>query len=230
MFVGFFWQGLPPFVISWAQDLLPGEVVAIETGTFQGDTSALLAKTFGGCTTIERSPALAAQAVQRFAGDPKVTVLEGSSRDRLLEALPDNSKSCFFWLDAHGMYDYMGSDSEENPLLYELATILECRASYPNVIAVDDARGMGTQPDWPPLADVFRILNEFDYVGVIVDDTLVTAPAGLNPDFYALYKKSRTVEVSAVFHIWPNVLRAAQLRSWSDTVVINTSKLFERRR
>ena len=128
------------------------------------------------------------------------------------------------------MYDYKGSDLEENPLLYELTTILECRGSYPNVIAVDDARGMGTQPGWPPLADVFRILNEFDYVGVIVDDTLVAVPASFDPDFYALYKKSRTVEVSAVFHIWRNVMRAAQLRSWSDTVMMNTSKLRGRKR
>ena len=94
--MGFFWQGLPPYVIGWAKEFLPGTVVAVETGTFQGVTSQLLADSFGACTTIERSPTLAADAVRRLSSNPRLTILQGSSRERLAAALPNHSVSCFF--------------------------------------------------------------------------------------------------------------------------------------
>ena len=227
--MGFFWEGLPPYVIGWSRRILGENVVAVETGTFRGDTSDLLAREFGSCVTIERSAALAEKARARFADDTAVTVLEGSSRDRLAEALPADEAPAFFWLDAHGVYDYVGPDTDENPLLEELETILSRRAKSPNVIAVDDARGMGTQPDWPPLNEVFAILDRYDYAGVIVDDALIAAPKAGDPDFYALYKQSRMVEVSAVFHVWPNLKRVVAARRWSDSAIVAAKKPLDRR-
>lgn len=217
--MGYFWQGLPPYVIPWAKTLLPHGSVAVETGTFQGDTSLLLAEQFGRCVTIERSQALAAAARSRFADDRRVTVLEGTSRERLADALPSLEEGCFFWLDAHGMYDYVGEDQDENPLLAELELILTTRGSAPNVIAVDDARGMGTQPDWPALGSIFGVLSAHGYRGAIVDDTLVAAPEAASADFYALYTASRQVEVPAVFHIWPQVRGMVKARVVSDRAV-----------
>lgn len=216
--MGFFWQGLPPYLIEWSRDFLPHPIVAIETGTFQGDTSALLADAFGTCITIERSASLADAARARFRDRPEVTVLEGSSRDALASALPALETSIFFWLDAHGFYDYVGDDDQENPLLDELKTIVSLRAGRANVIAIDDARGMGVQPDWPPLTEVFACLHEAGYSAAIVDDTLVAVSASLTPDFYALYKQSRIVEVSSVFQIWPSVLTAARRRITKDAL------------
>lgn len=218
--MGFFWEGLPPYVIGWSRTVLGPRVVAVETGTFRGDTSALLARAFGSCVTIERSASLADRARERFAGNSTVTVLEGSSRDRLAEALPPTDQPAFFWLDAHGIYDYDGSDAEENPLLHELETILSMRGDGLNVIAVDDARGMGTQPGWPPLNDVFAILGRYGYMGVIIDDALVAAPTAANADFFGLYKHSRMVEVSAVFHVWKPLTRVVKARAWSDAAVV----------
>lgn len=217
--MGYYWQGLPPFVIDWARTLLPLGSTSVETGTFQGETSKLLADEFGSCTTIERSHSLAAAARERFANDPRVRVLEGSSRDQLVEALPPADQGCFFWLDAHGMYDYRGPDQDENPLLAELALILERRGSSPNVIAIDDARGMGTQPDWPALGRIFGVLSDHGYTGAIVDDALVAAPDDRSPDFYALYQASRQVEVPAVFHVWPQVRGIVRARVVSDKFV-----------
>lgn len=217
--MGYFWQGLPPFVIDWARALLPSESTSVETGTFQGETSRLLADSFGSCITIERSQALAVAARERFASDPRVTVLEGSSRDRLAEALPPTDQGCFFWLDAHGVYDYDGPDQDENPLLAEIGLILERRGASPNVIAVDDARGMGTQPDWPPLGSIFGLLTDHGYSGAIIDDALVAAPNDRSPDFYALYRASRQVEVPAVFHVWPQIRGLVRARMVSDKFV-----------
>lgn len=217
--MGYFWQGLPPFAIDWALSLLPANSTSVETGTFQGETSKLLADRFGSCTTIERSQSLAAAARERFADDPRVSVLEGSSRERLAEALPPAERGCFFWLDAHGMYDYEGPDRDENSLLAEIGLVLERRGTSPNVIAVDDARGMGTQPDWPSLGRIFALLSDHRYAGAIVDDVLVAAPESQSPDFYALYKASRQVEVPAVFHVWPQVRGIVRARVVSDRVV-----------
>lgn len=218
--MGFFWQGLPPYVIEWSHQFLGADVVSVETGTFQGDTSLLLANAFGACVTIERSDALAAAAERRFAGDPRVSVLHGSSRDRLREVVPPSERAAFFWLDAHGFYDYVGSDQEENPLLEELRVILDIRGAAPTVIAVDDARGMGVQPDWPSVASISGTLAQGGYETVIIDDVLVAAPASLTPDFYDLYQRSRVVEVSALFHVWSQVRAVVSLRRLTDRAII----------
>lgn len=217
--MGYFWQGLPPYVIEWAKALLPAGSAAVETGTFQGDTSLLLANAFGGCTTIERSEQLFRDAQARFADDPRVTVVHGSSRDRVAEVLPSDDRGCFCWLDAHGVYDHVGDDMEENPLLFELETITSMRPGRRTVIAIDDARGMGTQPDWPPLVDILAVLARGGYGAAIVDDCLVAAPLSSKPDFTALYRASRMVEVPAVFHVWPQVKGIVSLRKQTDRVV-----------
>lgn len=218
--MGFFWQGLPPYVIEWSKQLLGTGVVAVETGTFEGDTSLLLADAFGACVTIERSETLAAAAQRRFAKDQRVQVLQGSSRDRLREAVPGADRPAFFWLDAHGFYDYVGADGEENPLLEELRVIMEVRGSAPAVIAVDDARGMGVQPDWPSVSSITGALAEGGFASAIIDDVLVAAPASLAPDFYGLYQNSRVVEVSALFHVWSQVRAVVSTRKLTDKVVI----------
>lgn len=217
--MGYFWQGLPPFIIEWSKALLPSHSVAVETGTFQGETSLLLANEFGACTTIERSDHLFADAATRFASDPRVTVLHGSSRDRLAEALPSDNVGCFCWLDAHGIYDHAGDDMEENPLLFELETVASTRPGPRTVIAIDDARGMGAQPGWPPLADIFAVLSRHGYGVAIVDDCVVAAPLSAGPDFYALYRASRMVEVPAVFHVWPQIKGVVSIRKQTDRLV-----------
>jgi len=225
--MGYFWQGLPPYVIDWSRGLLPEDSVAVETGTFEGETSLLLADAFGSCMTIERSERLAQQAQRRFAEDPRIRVVQGSSRDRLAETLPPKGRGCFLWLDAHGMYDYVGSDREENPLLAELKIVLDARGTSPNVIAVDDARGMGTQPGWPSLGRILALMANHGYQGIVVDDCLVGAAMSNQPDFEALYRTSRQVEIPAVFHIWPQIRGLAKSRTVSDRVVTRVRGLLK---
>jgi hypothetical protein len=226
--MGYYWQGLPPYVVEWARGLLPSDSVAVETGTFQGDTSALLARSFGSCTTIERHDELYAQAHERFLNDDRITVVHGSSRDQLAKTLPSVDVGCFFWLDAHGVYDHQGEDREENPLLAEIDTILTNRPGSMSVIAVDDARGMGTKPEWPPLTDVFARLSAGGYMVAIVDDCLVAAPASLDPDFYQLYRAGRMVEVPALFHVWAQVRKIVEFRLFTDQIVLAAQRKIRR--
>ena len=64
----------------------------IETGTFFGDMLAALRNDFDALTTIELDFALAARATQRFAEEPKITVIQGDSA-RVLPALLCNTEA-----------------------------------------------------------------------------------------------------------------------------------------
>lgn len=217
--MGFFWEGLPPYLLPWCARVLTQPATAIETGTFRGDTTALLAESFGSCVSIERVHALAENAKARFAGDPRVQILEGSSRDHLADVVPERNTSAFFWLDAHGIYDFDGPDAEENPLLAEIDVIVNARDSDNTIIAIDDARGMGTQPDWPAMSDISIPLGNAGYTTIYLDDIFLAVPSRLKKDLGSLYQQSRMVEGTAVFHIWPAVLRAGKRQSWINSLV-----------
>jgi predicted O-methyltransferase YrrM len=217
--MGFFWEGLPPYVLDWARELIPEGAIAIETGTFRGDTSILLADTFGSCVTIERSPSLAAAAKERFSNDERIQVIEGNSRDVLSDVLPKVDVPCFLWLDAHGIYDYVGEDDQENPILEEIEVVARVRLNSNTVIVIDDARGMGTQPGWPALSEILTLFDRHGYEVVGIDDVLVAVSKTLKPNFWSLYQSSRMVEASAVFQIWPRVIRATRNRARGDRIV-----------
>jgi hypothetical protein len=217
--MGFFWEGLPPYLLPWSSQALTAPRVAVETGTFRGDTTILLANAFGSCTSIERSHELAAKAQGKFRNDPRIEILEGSSRDLLAQAIPSREKSAFFWLDAHGIYDFNGTEAEENPLLAEIDTVIAARDSSNTIIAIDDARGMGTQPDWPAMSEVAIPLGNAGYTTVYLDDIFLAIPQRLRTDLPKLYQESRMVEATAVFHIWPRVLRAFKSQARLDSLV-----------
>ena len=143
-------------------------------------------------------------------------------------ALPSRDVGCFLWLDAHGVYEHKGEDQDESPLLSEIDTILFDRPGSMTVIAIDDARGMGTQPDWPSLAVIFARLADGGYTVAIVDDCLVAAPTASTPDMYRLYRSGRMVEVPALFHVWRQVRRIARLRRFTDQVVISAQRRIRR--
>ena len=128
-------------------------------------------------------------------------------------------KACFFWLDAHGLYDFAEPEAEENPLLNEIIQILRVRDQENTIIAIDDARGMGTQPGWPPISKILGPLNSAGFVTIYLDDVLLAVPERLQSDLWPLYLQSRMVEVSAVFHIWKPVLRASKIRAILDKLV-----------
>ena len=208
--MGFFWEGLPPFLLNWSAAQLHSPAVAIETGTFRGDTTKLLAEKFQRCITIERSTQFAQAARLRFSNESRVTILEGSSRDQLAGAIPEDNVSCFFWLDAHGIYDFEDSEAEENPLLAEIELIISQRDSSNTIIAIDDARGMGTQPGWPAMSAIVVPLSNAGYTTIYIDDVFVAVPDRLSSELWDLYQQSRTVEVSAIFHLWPRIMKASK--------------------
>jgi hypothetical protein len=136
----------------------------IETGTFLGDMLAAMRDSFDSLTSIELSEELYGRAQRRFAGDPKITLLQGDSKDLLTEVTGAMKEPGLFWLDAH----YSGTwheDFEEtaggdrpNPIFAELEAIF---ANDPrHAVLIDDARLFNGEEGWPPLADVCGFIRE----------------------------------------------------------------------
>ena len=218
--MGYFWEGVPPYLLPVAAQILGPGATSIETGTFRGDSALLFAETFGRCTTIERSTDISRAAEIRFENDPRVTVLCGSSRLLLIEALPTRSTPCFFWLDAHGIYDTSVKDTEENALLAELQVIINERGPENTLIAIDDARGMGTQPGWPSTGSICSLLTSCGYEVILLDDILLAFDSSCGLDTYELYQSGRQTEIPMVFHIWRGIRRLTSARRWLDKAVM----------
>lgn len=217
--MGYFWEGIPPYLLPIIAKALGPDVVAVETGTYQGDSTLKFAEVFGACTTIERSETLGKAAQERFTNDSRINVLIGSSRDLLATALPERERACFIWLDAHGVYDHSGADTEENPLLAEVEVIANMRGSRNTVIGIDDARGMGTQPGWPSTGQISKLLLSQGFDVILLDDILLAFDPKSTLDTYAIYKASRQTEISMLFHIWPKIKRVIERQRTVDALV-----------
>jgi hypothetical protein len=119
-----------------------GHSTLVETGTYQGDTTAGLVGSFARIYTIELDPTLAAAARHRFAHEQNVSVIEGDSASELANLMPNLNGPAVFWLDAHNCGPHTAD--APLPLLTELQTISE--RGQPDVILIDDAHHMGVQP------------------------------------------------------------------------------------
>jgi hypothetical protein len=189
-------------VINLHRILLPCDI-AVETGTCLGESTARLAVAYSLVHTIELSPSLHRQAVQRFSQLPHVHCHHGNSPEVLARLVPELEGSVLFFLDAHfsgdahtvwrGFRGY-GVDTARStvPLLEELDVIVRlCRGRC--VVYIDDmdkldARGHGLRDkgflgeDWSHITlkaiyDILapRIIRSFGF-----DDQLVFHLAALD--------------------------------------------------
>ena len=164
--------------------------VAIETGTFLGDTTAFLADRCHSVTTIELDPRLAARARERFHDRPTVTVLEGDSGELLDDVLAEVHEPALFWLDGHfsGVHEGVQTarGKTDTPLRSELEAIVAWRHAPASVILVDDARMLGAA-DYPTLDEIRGMVRSLGDPSVaVVCDAVVIQPYRLVPDGYEL--------------------------------------------
>lgn len=110
----------------------------IETGTYYGEMIAAVKNEFERVYSIEFDPELARRATRRFAGDPRVRILEGDSQKVLPELLKSISEPALFWLDA-GYWGWANLARDPERLSAEV----EAALSHPvqgHVVLMDDAR------------------------------------------------------------------------------------------
>lgn len=126
--------------------------VWVETGTFEGDTAALLALVAKEVHTIEPDRALFEKARARFHDNQRVHAIHGLSEEVFPSLLPTLSGTVNFWLDGH----YSGGITHQGPtncpVREELANIENNLARYDNVtVLIDDIRCF--DPSIPEYAD-----------------------------------------------------------------------------
>ena len=147
--------------------------LVVETGTFLGDMAAFLSARGFDVITIELDPKLAALARQRFAANRRVQLIEGDSGTRLPTVVGQLTHPALFYLDAHYSGPGTGKAEIETPISAEIDLILQ-RAPAGSVVAIDDARCFGTEPDYPPLQDLLGALKARGVADVrVADDAIV---------------------------------------------------------
>jgi hypothetical protein len=220
--MGYFYAGLPPYMLTWAARTLPAGCGAVETGTYLGDSAAQIAEAMGSCATIEKSEQLARAAQARFKDDPRVRVLQGSSRDLLPQLVEEADGPKLWWLDAHwsggvGAKETSGAD-DPCPVLGEIEAITSSRTE-PGVILVDDARIFGCASpgdvynrSWPSMSQVLAALEAAGLQTLVLDDVIVGVPPHLRDEFALLQAESRQGLVGSLAAQWPGIDRRHRSR------------------
>jgi glycosyltransferase involved in cell wall biosynthesis len=181
---------IDPQLVELLTQRMPFDVF-IETGTFRGDTIALVKPYFSKIFSIESSERYYRTAASRFQDDSSITVLRGDSRIVLADLVKQMSDaSILFWLDAHWCEDENTiGRSSQCPLLGELRSIHHLNED--SIILIDDARLFLCPPGkphdyarWPDLNDVLAALNALsDRHGIIiVNDIIVYYPHHIADD------------------------------------------------
>lgn len=150
----------------------------IETGTFEGDTTAFLAQHAAKVISIEPEPKLYAAVVERFRGQPTVELQHGLSEDVLPRVLPQLKGNVSFWLDGHYSAGFTHKGPIDTPIVDELNAIGPAIAGWDKVaVLVDDVRCFEpTDPefkDYPDRSFLVRWAESHKLVWMIEHDIFV---------------------------------------------------------
>jgi len=124
----------------------------VETGTFLGETTELLAKESKLVFTIEPEPNLFEKAKLRFIGQPHIQVINGLSENIFPTLLPTLRGGINFWLDGHYSGGITHQGPTDCPVREELSSIEKNLSLYDKVtVLIDDVRCFN--PSIPEYAD-----------------------------------------------------------------------------
>lgn len=113
----------------------------VETGTYMGDTTQLLAQHARRVYSIEPEPTLYENAVRRFAAMPQVQIIKGLSEEVFPALLPELQGDVNFWLDGHYSAGATFKGPKDTPITEELASIAAHLPRLGQVcVLVDDIR------------------------------------------------------------------------------------------
>lgn len=129
----------------------------IESGTYRGDTLAVIAKDKGvSCWSIELDAELYEKARVRFRLYENVRLLQGDSGVLLTAA--SGAGPTLYWLDGH----YSGPGTAlgviESPIVRELEVILQMQTTA-TVVLIDDARCFNGAGGYPHLDELLKMIR-----------------------------------------------------------------------
>jgi hypothetical protein len=134
-----------------------GTRVLVETGTFMGDMIEAQRGEFDRLVSIELAPELHRKAVARFAGDPRIEILQGDSGRLIGDLVAQLKQPALFWLDGHYSGGETARGDADTPIVAELEAVL--RSGVHHVVLVDDARCFNGSGGYPTV-DALRALVE----------------------------------------------------------------------
>jgi hypothetical protein len=140
--------------------------VFVETGTFAGEMIDAVKGRFDRVVSIELDPGWHARAVERFRGDPRVTLLKGDSGVRLQEVLDSLTEPALFWLDAHYSGPLTARGAIDSPIVRELEAI-RAHPVTGHVVLIDDMRDFQGRDGYPTVDELVGWIREADPGGVI---------------------------------------------------------------
>jgi GT2 family glycosyltransferase len=199
---------LDPRLVAALQSALPLRIL-VETGTHNGDTVSLFKQNFEKIVSIELSEVLYLNALNRFAQDSHVELIQGNSVDELKNLQSEiRDKEVLYWLDAHWCVAAATSgELSQCPLLGELAAI--GKLNMESVVLIDDARLFLAPPlaphetsQWPSMREIFLALQALSphHDFIVINDILA---------FYPCAAKAAVTDYARSFGIdW---LKAAEL-------------------
>ena len=153
----------------------------IETGTFLGSTTKLLAQNFKSVHTIEPSAECLAIARRNTKNDSNITFYNGTSEDYFEQACGSVNGDICFWLDGHYSAGITYQGEQDSPILHELSTIEKYLHKYHLVVViVDDIRCSHlNSEDYPSLNFYVEWANKNNLQWIIEHDAFIAKSAGL---------------------------------------------------
>lgn len=130
----------------------------IETGTFLGETVAVMRHHFPRVISIELDERLFERAHSLFRRNKHVTILHGDSAQLMEDVLAEVEGPCLFWLDGHYSGGITAHGMEETPIRSELRQILS-HLHPGHVILIDDARIFNDNPNYPDIAELRAMVS-----------------------------------------------------------------------
>jgi hypothetical protein len=114
----------------------------VETGTYYGQTTGIIARLGVTVDSIELSPELHAKAADMFASDPNVRLHQGDSTQVLPLILGSLCEPAVFWLDGHYSAGDTAHGDKVTPIEEELLALRD-HSVRTHIVLVDDMRGFG---------------------------------------------------------------------------------------
>jgi hypothetical protein len=148
--------------------------VFIETGTYKGKMVYAIMPYVREIYSIELDQTHCDRAQKRFAGYPHIHIIQGQSGEVLPRIIADINEPCLFWLDAHWSGGSTAKGDLETPIMQEMQCILKHNRIADHVILIDDARCFGTEPDYPALDALERVVLDVrpDWTFEVKDDII----------------------------------------------------------
>lgn len=120
----------------------------VETGTYLGETIRGVKDFFQEIYSIELDQTLFEIAVNNFASNPKIKILQGDSANTLPFVFDLINRRTLFWLDAHASGGITARGEKVTPVTEELLAIKN-NSIKNHIILIDDAESFVGANDYP---------------------------------------------------------------------------------